>query len=141
MGALPEVLADRTGPVGDYIEEGAPRIEHYCSAGRQLAGDMGHMEGNAASEGVHRPRILAGMGSRCRERPEPKTPEAAMLAVHDAITINSLKAQQTLSKLVNQGRYATHASSLEELPETVHPPRIGRPDGWDRDQSLRQGSL
>ena len=64
-----------------------------------------------------------------------------MLAAHDAITTSSRKAQQKLGKLVNQGRPATHAASLEELPETTHPPRAGRPAGWNRKQGIRQGLL
>ena len=69
----------------------------------------------------------------------PRCPEGDMLAAHDAVTTNSRKAKQKLGKLVNQGRHAAHTASCEELPETARP--SGRPDGWGRDQSLRQGSL
>ena len=51
----------------------------------------------------------------------PRTPEADMLAAHDAVTTNSTKAQQKLGKLVNQGRHAAHTSLLDQLPETSHP--------------------
>ena len=45
-----------------------------------------------------------------------------MLAVHDAVTTNSRKVQQTLGKLLNQGRHAAHTTLLERLPETARPP-------------------
>ena len=64
-----------------------------------------------------------------------------MLPGHDAVTTNSRKAQQKFGELMNQGRHAAHTASLEELPETAPPPPTGRPDGWDRDQGLRLGSL
>ena len=58
-----------------------------------------------------------------------RPPEADMLAVHDAITTNSRKAQQKLGKLVNQGWHAARTASFELLPETVRPPRPGDPLG------------
>ena len=50
-----------------------------------------------------------------------------MLAAHDAVTTNSRKAQQKLGRLVNQGRHAAHTASLDQLPDTAHPPGPGDP--------------
>ena len=65
---------------------------------------------------------LGGEGNRA-----PRPPEANMLATHDAVTTNSGKAQQTLGKLVNQGRHAAHTASLDQLPDTARPPGPGDP--------------
>ena len=43
----------------------------------------------------------------------PRPPEADMLAVHDAVTTNSWKAQQKLGKLANKGRHDVHTVSLD----------------------------
>ena len=56
-----------------------------------------------------------------------RTPEADMLAAHDAVTTNSRKAQQKLGKLVHQGRHAAHTASLDQLPDTARPPGPGDP--------------
>ena len=50
-----------------------------------------------------------------------------MLAAHDAVTINSRKAQQKLDKLVNQGRHAARTALLEQLLETAPPPGSDSP--------------
>ena len=57
----------------------------------------------------------------------PRPPEADILAVHDAVTTKSRKAQQKLGKLVNQGRYAASTAYLDQLPETARPPGPGDP--------------
>ena len=45
-----------------------------------------------------------------------RPPEADMLAAQDTVTTSCWKAQQKLGKLVNQGRYAAHIASLEQVP-------------------------
>ena len=57
----------------------------------------------------------------------PRSPEADMLAAHDAVTTNSTKAQQKLGKLVNQGRHAAHTALLDQLPETSRSQGPGDP--------------
>ena len=52
----------------------------------------------------------------------PRPPEADILAVHDAVTTKSRKAQQKLGKLVNQGRHAANKTPLDQLQETARPP-------------------
>ena len=59
----------------------------------------------------------------------PRPPEADTLAVPDAVTTNSRKAQQKLGKLVNQGRHAAHIASLDQLPENARPPAPDEPLG------------
>ena len=84
------------------------------------------MGGLKRSDGRNHPRVLAGMGGEEGDR-APRPPEADMLAAHDAVTTNSRKAQQKLGKLVNQGRHAAHTTSLDQLPDTAHPPGLGDP--------------
>ena len=51
---------------------------------------------NEGRDGRNRPRILVGMGSRRkggRGDAAPRPPEVDTLAVHDAVTTNSRKAQ------------------------------------------------
>ena len=57
----------------------------------------------------------------------PRSLEADMLAAHDAVTINSRKAQEKVDKLDNQGRHAAHEALLDQLPETARPPRPDDP--------------
>ena len=59
----------------------------------------------------------------------PRTPEADILAAHDAVTTNSTKAQKKLGKLVNQGRHAAHTALIDQLPETSRPQGPGDPLG------------
>ena len=59
-----------------------------------------------------------------------------MLAVHDAVTTNSRKVQQTLGKLLNQGRHAAHTTLLERLPETARPPGPGDPPGVSKTKTF-----
>ena len=92
------------------------------------------MGGVKRSNGGHRTRMLARMGSRRSGRP----PEADMLAAHDAITTNSRKAQHKLGKQVNQRRHAAHATSLEELSETARPPGPGDPMGGTKTKALAE---
>ena len=66
-----------------------------------------------------------GLGEEGDRAPRP--PEADMLAAHGAVTTNSRKTQQKLGKLVNQGRHAAHTASLDQLPDTAHPPGPGDP--------------
>ena len=65
-----------------------------------------------------------GLGLKREQAPGP--PEADM-PTHDAGATDSRKIQQTLGKLVNQGRHAAHRASLDQLPETARPLGTGRP--------------
>ena len=61
-----------------------------------------------------------------------------MLAAHDAVNTNSRKAQQKFGKLVNQGRHAAHAASLDPLPDTARPPGPGDTlRGWETKASAK----
>ena len=88
-----------------------------------------HMGGCEESDGRHRPRILVGMGSRCRGGPGPKIRRGRHVAVHETVTTNPRKAERTLSKLVSQGRHTANTASLYTWCRRRH----ARPDRTTRD--------
>ena len=53
---------------------------------------------------------------RLEEVSESGSSDREVLAVHDAETINSHKAQQKLGKQVNRARYDRYVASLDGLP-------------------------
>ena len=59
-----------------------------------------------------------------------------MLAVHDALTTYSRKAQHKLGTLVNQGRHAAHTASLDQLAETACRPAPDGPLGGRETKTL-----
>ena len=83
---------------------------------------------NEAMAGIV-PESWLEWGLGVEEDQAPTSREADMLAAHDAVTTNSTKAQQKLSKLVNQGRHAAHTALLDQLPETSRPQGPGDPLG------------
>ena len=86
---------------------------------------MGFLRG---SDVRSRPRVLAGIGSRCSGGPGPKPPRGRHAGC--ASSPRTLgKAEQKLGKLVNQGRHAAYTASLDQLPETARPPGQGDPLG------------
>lgn len=68
----------------------------------------------------------------------PRSPEAEMLAAHDAVTTNSRKARLNLGTIENQGRHAAHTVSLEERPETAGSPRSGDRKGGQRPKASQR---
>lgn len=53
-----------------------------------------------------------------------------MHPAHDTVTADSRKAQQNIGhRLVNHGRHATHAASLDQHPEAVPSSGLGNPLG------------
>ena len=85
-------------------------------------------------------RLEWGLGEEGDRASRP--PEADMLAAHDAVTTNSLKAQQKLGKLVNQGKHAAQTHSLvRSAAGHGTPSGTGRPAQGVRNQGLRRSSL
>ena len=126
---LPEILADLTGPLGDRVRRRLPESSIITQLGGSLREirDTWGVSKEAMAGIVPESWLEWGLGAEGDQA--PRTPEADMLAAHDAVTTNSTKAQQKLGKLVNQGRHAAHTSLLDQLPETSHPQGPGDPLG------------
>ena len=124
---LPEVLADLTGPLGDRVRTGLPETSIIAQLGGSLREirDTWRVSKEAMAGIIPESWLEWGRGEEGDQA--ARTPEADMLAAHDAVTTNSRKAQQKLGKLVNQGRHAAHTTSLDQLPDTARPPGPGDP--------------
>ena len=125
VGTLPEIPADLTGPLGDRVRRRPPESSIITQLGGSLreVRDTWGVSKEAIAGIVPESWLEWGLGAEGDQA--PRTPEADMLAAHDAVTTNSTKAQQKLGKLVNQGRHAAHTASLDQLPDTARPPGPG----------------
>ena len=129
VGALPEVIADLTGPLGGRLRRVLPESNIIYQLGgslRELRGTWGvtkeAMAGIVPESWVA--WVLGADGDLAS-----RAPEADMMAAHDAVTTSSRNAQQKLGKLVTQGSHASHGALLEQLPETARPPGPDAPLG------------
>ena len=126
------MLADLTGPLGDRVRTGFAETSIIAQLGGSLweIRDTWGVSKEAMAGTAPESRLECGLGEEGDQA--PRHPEADMLAAHGAVTTNSRKTQQKLGKLVNQGRYAAHAVSLDQLPDTARPPGPGDPlRGYD----------
>ena len=62
MGILSEVVTDFNAPLGDRVRRGLPT----SLSSEAACGKLKTRKGNEERDGRNRPRILIGMGSRCR---------------------------------------------------------------------------
>ena len=103
--------------------------------------DSRYMGGLTGSDGRNCPRVLAGMGSRCRGGPGTKDPRGRHPGCVRRSHYELHESPTTAGKLVNQGRHAAHTSLLDQLPETSHPQGPDDPLGRCDTKGPSQGSL
>lgn len=131
---LPQALTDLIGLLGEWVRRGFPDSSIIAPLGGSLR-DIRDTWGLTKDAMAGSPRILeSALGVEGRQAPSP--PEANMLATHHVVSTNSRKAQQTLGKLVNQGRHAVHKASEDQLPETERPPGRDDPLGGDETRAF-----
>ena len=74
--------------------------------------EMGDLVPRGWRDRAFRPEEVSASGNSDRE----------VLAAHDAVTTNSLKAQKKLGKQINRVRYDRYVTSLDGLPTHARPP-------------------
>ena len=129
VGTLPEILADLTGPLGNRVRRRLPESSIITQLGgilREIRDTRG-VSKEAMAGIVPEPWLEWGLGAEGDQA--PRTPEADILAAHDAVTTNSTKAQQ------KAGQVSQPAAG------DVTPAGTWRPAWKVRDEGPRQGSL
>ena len=117
VGALPEDIADLTGPLGDGMRRRLPESNVIAQLGGSLREirDTGGVTKEPMTGII--PESLLEWGLGAEGDLASTAPEADTLAAHDAVTTNSRKTQQKIGKLDKQGRNAAYTALLEQLPE------------------------
>ena len=117
VGALPEDIADLTGPLGDGMRRRLPESNVIAQLGGSLREirDTGGVTKEPMTGII--PESLLEWGLGAEGDLASTAPEADTLAAHDAVTTNSRKNQQKIGKLDKQGRNAAYTALLEQLPE------------------------
>ena len=110
------------------LEDSLQEIRNTCGVSKEALADI-----------VHESWLEWGLGQEGGLA--PRSSEADIPAAHDSMATNSRKVQQTLDKLVNQGRHAAHAASMEELPEPARPLRPGDHNGGTETNALAKASF
>ena len=117
VAAVPEMLADLSGAIGDNVRRELPdsdsvrRIWNNVRDLRDVLGAPEESMANIVPEGW-RDRAF-----RAREQGVSAQSVADVLPAHDAETISSSKAQHRMGMLVNRVRYERYVASLDHLPE------------------------
>ena len=117
----PEVLADLSGSLGEKVRRNLPGSELVTSIWEGVRGlrddggvteeEMGKVLTRGWRDRAFRPEEVSASGNSDRE----------VLAAHDAVTTNSLKAQKKLGKQINRVRYDRYVTSLDGLPTHARP--------------------
>ena len=141
VGTLPEILADLTGPLGDRVRRRLPE----SSIITQLRGSLREIRdtwgvSKEAMAGIA-PESWLEWGLGAEGDQAPTTPEADILAAHDAVTANSTKAQQKLGKFGQPGQVCCLHILARPAAGDVTPAGTWRSAWKVRDEGARQGSL